>query len=59
MGPLRGAEKNFARRHIKNPFLRKVAHCPGDEKRYIQHGHWTNTGFGNHKKLRKKAKTAT
>ena len=48
--------KNFSRRQIKNPLLTKVAHCSGDEKRYIQHGHRINIGLYNHKKLKKKQK---
>ena len=45
MGPLRESKKKFSRRQIKNPFLRKVAHCSGDEKRYIEHDHRTIIGF--------------
>ena len=37
--------KKFSRRPIKNPLLTKVAHCSGDEKSYIQHGHMINIGF--------------
>ena len=50
--------KKFSRRQLKNLFLTKVAHCSGDEKRYIQHGHRTYIDFGNHKKLKKKQKVA-
>ena len=46
----------FFRCQIKNPCPRKVAKCSGEHKRYITYGHTTNIGFGNHKKLKKKAK---
>ena len=49
----------IVRRQIKNPFLTKVAQCSGNEKRYIQHNHRTNTGLCNQKKLKKKAKTSS
>ena len=46
--------KAFSRRPIKNLLLTKVAHCSGDEKKYIQHDHRSNIGLWNHKKLKKK-----
>ena len=46
--------KKFSRRPIKNLLLTKVAHCSGDQKRYIQHGHMTKIGFGIYSRVKKK-----
>ena len=46
--------KTFSRRQIKNLARQKVAHCSGDEKRYIRHGHMTKIGFGIHSRVKKK-----
>ena len=46
--------KKFSRRQIKNLARQKVAHCSGDQKRYIQHGHMTKIGFGIYSRVKKK-----
>ena len=42
--PLLESQKKFSRRQMKNPFLRKVAQCSGDEKKYIQYDKLNSSG---------------